>query len=286
LTRGKKVIPLCHTDLKAEQLVRRPWSDYEAIDAADPAGLKQLYESLALLLGARVPNINFMDLSKEVHEFERKYAAQKETIQQSAALGPSRRDGTDQILTHPTVLCVSSAQFRATVREDLELILAAFPEQARHVATTTSAELKSELVNDHFDIIHVASFVCPVTGDLVFSDIDPVTKRDLTPKRDGISAELFARLVREGEASLVVLANNETLALVTQLLPVTNVVFPFEPVDSQSLIEWIRTFYGLLAKGAPLSDACRKAFVLHQIPMTMYPRLGAKVEPAMYSLRQ
>src|SRR5207248_5038850 len=123
------------------------------------------------------------------------------------------------------VLCVSSAQFRATVREDLELILAAFPDQAQHVSTITSTELTGALINKRFDIIHVASFVCPASGDLVFSEIDPVTKGDIAAVRDGVSAETFAGLVREAGASLVVLAHSETLALVTQLLPVTNVVF-------------------------------------------------------------
>jgi hypothetical protein len=282
LTRDKMVFPLCHTDLKANHLERVPWSRYQAVDAADPAGLMQFYGHLARLLGVRVPKIDFVALSKEVHEFECLYAAQKKTIKESAALAPSNPDVTDQIFTHPSVLCVSSAQFRATVREDLQLILAAFPQQAHHVATTTSAELKAVLMTEHFNIIHVASFVCPITGDLVFSEVDPVTKHDLASTHDGISGETFTRLVREAEASLVILANNETLALVTQLLPVTSVVFPFEPVDSKALVEWIKAFYGLMAKGSTLSEACRKSFVLTQIPMMLYPKL--EVEAAMYSI--
>jgi len=76
--------------------------------------------------------------------------------------------------------------------------------------------------------------------------------------------------------SLVVLAHNETLALVTKLLPVTNVVFALEPVDSKSMIEWIKGFYALLAEGYSIAQSCRKAFAQHQIPMKLYPRLTAK----------
>ena len=80
-------------------------------------------------------------------------------------------------------------------------------------------------------------------------------------------------LVLESGASLVVLANNETLALVTKLLQVTSVVFALEPVDSKALAAWIASFYDFLARGFTLRDSCRKAFAQHQLPMTLYPRL-------------
>ena len=109
------------------------------------------------------------------------------------------------------------------------MIRAAFPNQAHHEVITTSKELADLLVRKHFDVIHVAAFVCPATGDLVFSAVDPVTKHDLEKPRDELSAEQFMALVVESGASLVVLANNETLALVTKLLQVTSVVFALEP---------------------------------------------------------
>jgi hypothetical protein len=80
-------------------------------------------------------------------------------------------------------------------------------------------------------------------------------------------------LVLESGASLVVLANNETLALVTKLLQVTSVVFALEPVASKGLAAWIASFYDFLAVGLTLRESCRKAFAQHQLPMTLYPRL-------------
>jgi hypothetical protein len=75
---------------------------------------------------------------------------------------------------------------------------------------TTSEELRPLLEKEKFDIVHVASYVCPVTGDLVFSPVDPVTKKDLVPRRDRMTADMFGDLVRGCGAFLVVLANNET----------------------------------------------------------------------------
>ena len=62
LTRGKTIIPLCHTDLLAAQLVRRPLSDFEALNASDPEGLKSLFTKLAKALGSRVPAIDWAQL--------------------------------------------------------------------------------------------------------------------------------------------------------------------------------------------------------------------------------
>jgi hypothetical protein len=276
LARNKPVIPVCHTDLKAGQLVRRPLSDYESFDASNPDALRSLYGVFSKALGSLIPQADFAALARDVHAFEVAYLAQKETIEASCQLPPGR--ATARTLQHPSVLCVSSEQFRETVREDLPMILKAFPDQVHHEAIITSAQVKQILVRQRFDIVHVAAFVCPVSGDLVFSKVDPVTKQDLAGPRDGLSADAFAQLIKEANVSLVVLAHNETLALVTKLLPVTNVVFAMEPVDSKGLIEWIKGFYALLAEGHSIGESCRKAFAMHQIPMMLYPQLETSID--------
>ena len=83
LTRGKTIIPLCHTDLLAAQLVRRPLSDFEALNASDPQGLKSLFTKLANALGSRVPAIDWVQLVSEVQVFESRYLEQKQTISQA-----------------------------------------------------------------------------------------------------------------------------------------------------------------------------------------------------------
>ena len=154
------------------------------------------------------------------------------------------------------------------------MIHAAFPNQAHHEVITTSKELADLLVRKHFDVIHVAAFVCPASGDLVFSAVDPMTKQDLRRAAGRAVGRAIHGAGLESGASLVVLANNETLALVTKLLQVTSVVFALEPVESKALAAWIASFYGFLAEGFTLRESCRKAFAQHQIPMTLYPRLS------------
>jgi hypothetical protein len=278
MARSKRVIPICHTDLKANQLMRRPLSDYESLDASDPAGLKSLYAVFQTALDSRMPDVDFAALARAVREFEVRYLGQKDMIEAAMVQATPPNTMTARTLQHPNVLCVSSEQFRATVREDLTLILNAFPDQVHHESILTSSEVTMILVRQRFDIVHVASYVCPVSGDLVFSQVDPATKRDLAARRDALAAETFVSLVNEAGVSLVVLANNETLALVTKLLPVTNVVFALEPVDSNDMIEWIKGFYAFLGEGLSIAESCRKAFALHQIPMMLYPRLTTSVD--------
>ncbi|HLJ90523.1 MAG TPA: hypothetical protein VKZ53_27185 [Candidatus Angelobacter sp.] len=142
---------------------------------------------------------------------------------------------------------------------------------------TTSEDVRLLLETKKFDIIHVAMYVCPTTGDLIFSAVDPETKKNASPKRESMSAEMFGDLVRRCGARLVVLANNERLALVVKLLPITSVIFALEPVDPKMIAQWIKAFYMLLSTGLSPYDACKKAFALHQIPMRLYPQLGTGI---------
>ena len=183
---------------------------------------------------------------------------------------------TDLILPQPRVLCISSKQFQETVRKDLDMIRNAFPDAVRHELSVTSAGVRQLLADNTFDIVHVAAYICPVFGDIVFSDLDPKTKKDVSGNIDLLKPAQFAGLVKETQAKLVVLANNETTPLVARLLPVTNVAFALEPMDIKTLADWIQEFYRLLAKKHTLSDACRKAFAQYQTPMRLYPRLMAR----------
>jgi len=273
LSRGKKIIPIYHTDLTVETFQRRPLSDYEGFNAHDAEGLRSLYSVFQQAIGSRMPTVDFAALASKVEEFEARYVAQKATISESTGTRSTRSVSLQ--LPDPRVLCVSSEQFREVVRDDLQLILSAFPDRADHEVFTTAEALQKVLETQDFDIIHVATYICSTTGDLVFSPIDPVTKRDLASKCSRMPADIFAGLVRRCGARLVVLANNETLALVVKLLPLTSVIFALEPVDFKTLAQWIQAFYTLLSAGSSPYDACKRAFALHQIPMRLYPQLNA-----------
>lgn len=275
LARGKGIIPICHTDLNAAQL-QRPLADYQSFNASDVEGLRGLYGSFASAIGSSVPCANFEQLAERIKEFETRHREDKGAMMASACAGLST-SSTDLTLPHPRVLCISSKQFQETVSDDLQLIRSAFPDAVRHELSVTSASVRDFLVNNQFDIVHVAAYICPVYGDIVFSDVDPKTKIDVSGSVDLLRPGQFADLVKETNAKLVVLANNETTPLVARLLPVTNVAFALEPLDVKTLTDWIQGFYRLLAKNYTLSDACQKAFAQYQAPMRLYPRLPARM---------
>jgi hypothetical protein len=273
LARSKAIVPVCHTDLKASQL-QRPLEDSQAVQASDPDGLRRLYSRFADELGSAVPSVDFSALAAEVRAFEERHSEQKDTVAEAFYRG-AETTTTEQEVLNPKVLCVTSKQYQDTIGADIELIRAAFPEGVRHLVGTSSADLRKLLAENRFDIIHVASYVCPLTGDLIFSEVDSKTKADVSGKPDYLEVVTFVRLVMEAGASLVVLPNNEALPLVAKLLPVTNVVFALDPIDLKTLANWIQDFYLMLSKGHNLSDACRKAFAQHQAPMNLYPQLPA-----------
>jgi hypothetical protein len=274
--RSQTIIPICHTDLKAAQL-QRPLDDSQAIQASDPDGLRGLYERLADKLGSATPSIDFIALASEVRAFEVRHSEQKGAVTEALYSG-AQTTTTDQVVRNPKVLCATSKQYQDTIGQDIELIRGAFPESVHHLVSTSSADLRKLLVENRFDIIHVAAYVCPRSGDLIFSEVDPRTKKDVGGKPDYLEIDTFVRLVMEAGASLVVLPNNEALPLVAKLLPVTNVVFALDPIDLKTLANWIQDFYLMLSKGYSLSDACRKAFAQYQAPMNLYPQLPANSE--------
>jgi hypothetical protein len=271
LARSKPIIPICHTDLKPGQL-QRPLEDSQAVEASDTGGLRQFYGRLAQELGSEIPAIDFDAFAGEVHAFESRHREQKDAVTEAIDCGVETPT-TNQSVSNPRVLCASSKQYQDTLGENIELIREAFPDSVHHLVSTSSADLRTLLVENRFDIIHIASYICPISGDLIFSEVNPKTRADASGKPDYLEVDAFVDLVKETGASLVVLPNNEALPLVAKLLPVTNVVFAYDPIDLKTLANWIRDFYLMLAKGYSLSDACRKAFAQHQAPMNLYPQL-------------
>jgi hypothetical protein len=70
LSRGKRVIPIFHTDLVAGQFQRRPLSDCEGFNASDPQGLRSLYSIFQKGLESRLPVVDFDALASKVKAFE------------------------------------------------------------------------------------------------------------------------------------------------------------------------------------------------------------------------
>jgi len=266
----RKILPACHTNLRWKDFRLRPLADKQGFDVGAADGLAYLYATVAAMLGSAMPSIDFEALAAVVNEIETRYKEAKTTKALSVSCPtPMNLQVT---LPKPRVLCVTSVRFHEVVRKDLDVIQAAFPPATHHEIVTDPTVLKGLMAREKFDIVHVANETCPITGNLIFTSQAPEDRSAKGPM-ETLSASIFARLVDECDAALVVLANNETLPLLVKVLPVTSVAFAEEPVDIPMLIAWLQTFYTFLGTGFSLEEACRKTYAQHQIPVRLYPRL-------------
>ncbi len=159
------IIPICHSGLSREQLPS-PLSQFESIVASDRQGLQKLYARIAALLGASTPGSELDQLVTDIKAFEANYQSL------SAVAASCETSLSVATIRSPRVLCVTSKQFVDLRPEDFGIIQRAFPETTAHRREFTSQAVSDVLMHERFDIVHVATYVCPKTGDLVFSDID------------------------------------------------------------------------------------------------------------------
>lgn len=268
------VIPLCHSDL-AEGALETPLDRNQAIRISDAAGVHALYERLASELGSRIPVVKFEEIASRLRAFEAEYRENNRVKEQSANLPASEQPSLTETYRDPAVLCVSSRQFEASATEALNLIRGFLPARLNHKVVVDSTELREELGTRSYDIIHTALYIRPVTGDLVFGDMDSECRQTESPEPDTMPAADFAKLVRVSNTSLVVVTAPEPLAFVAKLLPFTNIVFPSGPVEPEALANWMGAFYRLLAMPAILKDAVERASAQHCSCMMLYPKLSA-----------
>jgi hypothetical protein len=118
------------------------------------------------------------------------------------------------------------------------VVLKAFREAIAHRCGLTSAEV-TQFLQQRFDIVHIGTYVCPRTGDLVFSDIDTRTGACLGPDVDYLTPDALAMLLKGSQTRLVIVTSCDSLALVPTLLTVTNVVATRDLVSAKMMAKWV-----------------------------------------------
>lgn len=165
----------------------------------------------------------------------------------------------DVDITQLRILCARTSQYSAPkFQEDIKKIKRNFSKSKIVSAGGVSAEwLIDNLSHEHkWDIIHLAMFVDPESGDLLVpSGTAPIAKaaKERFP-RDGV-ADLIAR----SRARLVVIVTCDSLALGARLARGTNVIAGYRSIDVRSALDWSSVFYRFLAQGCPLSEAFNRA---------------------------
>lgn len=268
--RGVPVIPLCHSGLLYRQLPV-PLSAAEGGVLTDPSGLQKVYLLIAKLLGSGVPKVDFVAYAAEFERIEKEIAPLmvSENVGAELADQTTGRSAGEQI-ENPNVLCVTSQQFKELGYENqLQMVLDAFPTTIRHQFALSSVDLINILTAERVDIMHIAAFVCPRSGDLYFSRIDLPLGNTSEREPDVLRPEALFELVKASRTRLVVLGASASLVLGAQLVPVTNVIAARDLVSTQALASWVATFYKALPS-KPLADAFALATEVSQAPMKLY----------------
>lgn len=271
--RGVPIIPLCHSGLTCAQLPV-PLSEYEGIEGSKPEGLSTLYRAVADALGSSVPEIDFEAFAKDVASFEVEYAKQRDLVTANSPL----QESVERI-RNPKALCVSSPQFaKLGFENQLQTVLNAFPVVVPHQRVFSSAELREAVSNDQvFDIVHIAAFVCPRTGDLYFSDVDLTNSGCTTAAPDTLGPDALASLLQVAQSKLVVVGSCDSLVLGATLVNVCHVIAARDMVSPKMMAAWVEAFYSKLPQRS-LSEALDYALKVSQAPMRFYARQPKHVD--------
>lgn len=266
--RDVPIVPVCHSGLTPAQLPV-PLSESEGGTFTDGSFLRKLYGRIAVLLGSSVPEVDFDVYAKEFAELE---AELRELEPPATTTGGSATLGEPERVDDPSVLCVTSEQFKALgIANQLELVLNAFPTSVKHQTILNSRELRRILAEERIDIVHIAAFVCPRGGDLYFSPVELPLGKSTSEDTDLLTPDALVALLTKARTKLVVLGGSASLVLAAELLPVTNVIAVRDVVSPKAMASWVETFYDALLRES-LASACELATRVSQAPMKFYVR--------------
>lgn len=178
-----------------------------------------------------------------------------------------------EIINNPKILCACSPQyFNLSFEKDVEIIR----KETKNISTQVldlhnadSQSLRSMLMENTFDIIHLSAYVDPKTGEIYFNDVDEkgIAREGVTI--DSLPATSFSKLVELAKARLVILATCDSLILAAKLAKITNMIAATDWVYVQDMLDWELSFYKYISKGISLSNSFETAASLSKAPMLL-----------------
>ena len=271
--RGIPIVPLFHKGMTSAKL-RVPLSEYEGFDVCEAKGLVSLYKQIARELGSDLPDIDFEEFARDMTEIETTYI-----MQQSLTVTESAPVQTIERIPNPKAVCISSPQFTNLGFENqLQIVLNAFPAAIPHQRIYSSDELRKAVSSDQrFEIVHIAAYVCPRTGDIYFSDVDVNSGKPASTEPDMLKADVLASLLEEARVKLVVIGSCDSIALAVTLVTKCHVVAARDMVSPKMMAAWVEAFYKKLPKES-LSQALDYAQKISQAPMRFYAKQPEKID--------
>jgi hypothetical protein len=236
------VIPICHSGLGRNELPT-PLNMLEALEASQEEDLKKLYMTIAHVLGATTPKIDFSSLAASLKKVEEAFEQGEKGV---------------KIIEKPNILCAASQQYSDAplgFELDVAVLKEAFGDNV-HVESSLSGQmLRSLLTTGRFDIMHLVLPVHRDTGDLFFSPFDYQAQRPKTSQVDRMSPPGLSSLVELGQVQLVVLATCDALVTAVEVAQTANMISTDAEISGEEVRNWAACFYELLGNGMPLFKA-------------------------------
>lgn len=285
------IVPLCYMRLSPAQLPI-PFAMYEGLGITTSAGWQKLYNTVSERLGASIPAVNFADYAAKITELEAAFRKQEATLARFDSVLTA--DVAPEILENPNVLCISSTQFMDIgFKNQLQTVINAFPATVHHARVLDSESLKEEVRRNKCQVVHLATYICPRSGDVYFSEVDLQTGSPTKIPADKITADALASLLQESETQLVVITSCDSSKLLLSLIETAHIVATRDMVSSNMMAQWVEDFYGRLTHAVPLSQALEYATNNSGAPMKFYARqptsmdvkLRIRMEPATELVR-
>jgi CAP12/Pycsar effector protein, TIR domain len=177
-----------------------------------------------------------------------------------------------ETIKNPKVLCACSPWYYKTFRQEIELIRSETKNMSAKITEAHSIDshkLTNTLMDNKFDLIHIAAYVHPKTGDVCFGGLNRVGGTVSDESADPISAAAFSKLIELTKAKLVVLATCDSLLLAAKLAKITNMIAATNFISSRDILRWELGLYKCLSKGISLSNSYETASSLSNAPMLL-----------------
>jgi predicted nucleotide-binding protein with TIR-like domain len=178
-----------------------------------------------------------------------------------------------EIIKNPKILCACSPQyFHLSFQKDVELIrneTEKISAQISELHSTDSESLTKILMEKEFDLVHIAAYVDPKTGDIYFNDIDRNGVLPDDVRIDSMLAGSFSKLIELARAKLVILATCDSLILAAKLAKVANMIAATDWAYVADILKWELGLYKCLSQGVSLSNSFETASSLSKAPMLL-----------------
>jgi hypothetical protein len=213
------------------------------------------------LLGVTVESYNEDHPNQEAAIGEACFAIRNRIKKDGVRPGRIQQPAVDQFSIN-SVLCLSADAYeQLEIKSDINILEENFPGKVEARRSIQSRDFLKLLISagqgKNPDILHLVVSHDAKSGDLNFSGRPNGWHRELATaeEADLLPVDSLVKYLELTKPRLVVLASCDGLYAASQCFRETNVIAVSGFIGVYEIVNWLRTFYGALAAGKPLSKA-------------------------------